>query len=84
MAIDEHQFKQIVMIAQGEFTQLIMASSDEREKVLRELFHSEVYQRIEEKLKERLKTYQDNTLYYLIKEKIIKRIKYRRRWRCLS
>ena len=38
LGIDEHQFKQIVMIAQGEFTQLIMASSDEREKVLRELF----------------------------------------------
>lgn len=59
LGIDDTQFKQIVMIAQGEFTQLIMASSDEREKVLRELFHSEIYQKIEEKLKERLKMYQD-------------------------
>ena len=69
LGIDEHQFKQIVMIAQGEFTQLIMASSDEREKVLRELFHSEVYQRIEEKLKERLKTYQDQYSLLLNKRK---------------
>ena len=59
LGIDDTQFKQIVMIAQGEFTQLIMDSSDEREKVLRELFHSEIYQKIEEKLKERLKMYQD-------------------------
>ena len=69
LGIDEHQFKQIVMIAQGEFTQLIMASSDEREKVLRELFHSEVYKRIEEKLKERLKTYQDQYSLLLNKRK---------------
>ena len=33
--VDDQQFKQICMIAQGEFTKLIMASSDEREKVLK-------------------------------------------------
>ena len=69
LGVDDQQFKQICMIAQGEFTQLIMASSDEREKVLRELFHSEVYQRIEEKLKERLKTYQDQYSLLLNKRK---------------
>ena len=69
LGIDDQQFKQICMIAQGEFTKLIMASSDEREKVLRELFHSEVYQRIEEKLKERLKTYQDQYSLLLNKRK---------------
>ena len=69
LGIDEHQFKQIVMIAQGEFTQLIMASSDEREKVLRELFHSETYQKLEEKLKVHLKTYQDKYDLLLNKRK---------------
>ena len=34
LGVDVHQFKQIVMIAQGEFTKLIYASSEEREKVL--------------------------------------------------
>ena len=51
LGVDDQQFKQICMIAQGEFTKLIMASSDEREKVLRELFHSETYQKLEENLK---------------------------------
>ena len=59
LGVDDQQFKQICMIAQGEFTKLIMASSDEREKVLRELFHSETYQKLEEKLKVHLKVYQD-------------------------
>ena len=57
------------MIAQGEFTKLIMASSDEREKVLRELFHSETYQKLEEKLKVHLKTYQDKYDLLLNKRK---------------
>ena len=69
LGIDEHQFKQIVMIAQGEFTKLIMASSDEREKVLRELFHSETYQKLEEKLKVHLKVYQDKYDFLLNKRK---------------
>lgn len=59
LGVDEKQFKQIAMIAQGEFTKLIMSSSEERERVLRNLFHTEVYQRLEEKLKEKLKLYRD-------------------------
>lgn len=59
LGVDEKQFKQIVMIAQGEFTRVIMSSSEEREKVLRDLFHTEIYQQLEEKLKERLKQYKD-------------------------
>ena len=39
LGVDDQQFKQICMIAQGEFTKLIMASSDERLKV-----HLKVYQ----------------------------------------
>lgn len=69
LGVDDQQFKQICMIAQGEFTNLIMASSDEREKVLRELFHSETYQKLEEKLKVHLKTYQDKYDLLLNKRK---------------
>ena len=38
LGVDVHQFKQIVMIAQGEFTKLIYANSEERERVLRHIF----------------------------------------------
>lgn len=69
LGVDDQQFKQICMIAQGEFTKLIMASSDEREKVLRELFHSETYQKLEEKLKVHLKVYQDKYDFLLNKRK---------------
>lgn len=68
LGVDEKQFKQIAMIAQGEFTKLIMSSSEERERVLRNLFHTEVYQRLEEKLKEKLKLYRD-TYDHLLKRK---------------
>ena len=69
LGVDDQQFKQICMIAQGELTKLIMASSDVREKVLRELFHSETYQKLEEKLKVHLKVYQDKYDLLLNKRK---------------
>lgn len=62
LGVDVNQFKQIVMIAQGEFTKLIYASSEEREKVLRHIFHSESLVRFEELLKEEAKNYKDKYL----------------------
>lgn len=55
LQIDVHQFKQIVMIAQGEFTKLINAGSEEREKVLRNLFNTYRYLDLEEVLKQKTK-----------------------------
>ena len=57
LGVDVHQFKQIVMIAQGEFTKLIYASSEEREKVLRHIFHTESIVKFEEMLKEKKSQY---------------------------
>ena len=51
--IDVHQFKQIAMIAQGEFTRLIHASSDEKEKIFRRLFSTSKYDYFENLLKDR-------------------------------
>ncbi len=53
LGIDVNQFKQIVMIAQGEFTKLIYATSEEREKVLRHIFHSESLVKFEMILKDK-------------------------------
>lgn len=44
LGIDYHQFKQISMIAQGEFAQLLMASSKERTQVFRNIFQTRIYE----------------------------------------
>ncbi|WP_141432377.1 AAA family ATPase [Bacillus sp. 03113] len=50
--IDSHQFRQILMIPQGEFRKLLISDSKEKEIILQRLFHTEIYKRVEEKLKE--------------------------------
>ena len=50
--LDAHQFRQILMIPQGEFRKLLVSDSKEKEAILQKLFHTELYKRIEEKLKE--------------------------------
>ncbi|MCD7948890.1 MAG: SMC family ATPase [Erysipelotrichaceae bacterium] len=59
LGVDVHQFKQIVMIAQGEFTKLIYASSEEREKVLRHIFHSDSLVTFEKLLQEDTRKYKE-------------------------
>lgn len=59
LGVDVQQFKQIVMIAQGEFTKLIYANSAEREKVLRHIFHSESLVIFENLLKEKTREYKE-------------------------
>lgn len=53
LGIDVLQFKQIAMIAQGEFTKLIYASSEEKEKIFRKLFNTFKYEKFENLLKDR-------------------------------
>lgn len=52
MGIDVNQFKQILMIPQGEFKKLLVSESKEKEVILQKLFHTSIYKKIEEKLKE--------------------------------
>ena len=52
--IDEKQFKQIVMIAQGEFWDLLNAKTDQRTEILRTIFLTNGYKNIEYKLKDRM------------------------------
>lgn len=49
--VDYRQFKQIAMIAQGEFFDLINATTDERTQILRRIFLTDGYKRIAEDLK---------------------------------
>lgn len=52
--IDSHQFKQIAMIAQGEFWDLLNAKTEERTEILRTIFMTEGYREIEFGLKRRM------------------------------
>ncbi|MFO1444910.1 SMC family ATPase [Bacillus sp. Bva_UNVM-123] len=52
MIIDSNQFRQILMIPQGEFRKLLTSESKDKEIILQRLFHTEIFKRIEEKLKE--------------------------------
>ena len=51
---DEQQFKQISMIAQGEFWKLLNAKTDLRTEILRSIFMTGSYKNIEFKLKEKM------------------------------
>ncbi len=51
--IDDKQFKQIAMIAQGEFWELLNAKTDQRTEILRTIFMTDGYKNIEYKLKDR-------------------------------
>jgi len=49
------QFRQVVMLPQGEFRRLLTANSAERQQILETLFHTELYHRIELFLKDAAK-----------------------------
>jgi len=49
--INAQQFRQIIMLAQGEFTKLIHSSTDEREKIFRKLFDTDIFEKVEQELK---------------------------------
>jgi len=53
LKINEKQFKQLVMIAQGEFRKLLNATTGDRTEILRKIFQTGKYNVLENKLKER-------------------------------
>ncbi|MBS4199074.1 AAA family ATPase [Bacillus sp. FJAT-49732] len=50
--LDANQFRQILMIPQGDFRKLLTSDSKEKEAILQKLFHTELFKQIEEKLKD--------------------------------
>lgn len=62
MGIDANQFKQIAMIAQGEFKKLLYAGSEERREIFSKLFDTALYSRMSIFLKEELDSLLRNSL----------------------
>ena len=53
IGVDRDQFAQIAMIAQGDFLKLLLASTEDRKKIFRQLFRTERFQRLQDALKNR-------------------------------
>lgn len=52
IGLDRGQFSQIAMIAQGDFLRLLLAKTEERSKIFREIFHTGPYQRFQERARQ--------------------------------
>ncbi len=52
IGLDREQFSQIAMIAQGDFLRLLLAKTEERSKIFREIFHTGPYQRFQDRVRQ--------------------------------
>ena len=59
MGINRDQFMQIAMIAQGDFLKVLLASTDDRIAIFRQLFKTQLYKNLQEKLKQEFKDVND-------------------------
>lgn len=50
IGLDRKQFSQIAMIAQGDFQKLLLAGTEERVGIFRQIFHTDMYQSIQKSL----------------------------------
>ena len=64
VGVDRDQFSQIAMIAQGEYIRLLHASSKERKEIFSRIFHTGIYGRIQQKLREADRTLYGSCLLY--------------------
>ncbi|KPU45429.1 nuclease SbcCD subunit C [Oxobacter pfennigii] len=55
IGFESEQFRQVIMLPQGQFRKLLTADSKERQDIMEKIFHTEVYRKIEEILKESAK-----------------------------
>lgn len=66
LGMNANQFKQIVMIAQGEFLELLLAKPKDRAEIFRHIFDTGIFKSISERLKynylNKKREYEDNSL----------------------
>lgn len=68
IGLDSSQFKQIAMIAQGDFLRLLLAKTEERTKIFREIFDTVKYEELQKRISEEAGRY--GREYEDIKKKI--------------
>lgn len=52
VGLDRKQFSQITMLAQGEFRKLLLSPTDEKQKIFRDIFATDNYEKLQDSLKE--------------------------------
>ncbi len=67
LGLDAQQFRQTMMIAQGDFLRILHATSAERERIFEEIFSATIYDRIETEITQRWKAARDARREALIK-----------------
>ena len=60
IGINADQFRQIALIAQGKFIDMLNAGTADRQKIFRQIFNTEKYQELMNALAEEVKSIQDN------------------------
>lgn len=61
LGLDHSQFRQVVLLPQGQFRRLLMADSGEREEILQRLFDTERFRRLERELRARAREMEDES-----------------------
>lgn len=89
LGLDCNQFKQIAMIAQGDFLKLLLAGSDERGDIFRKIFNTSIYQSFQDRLKQMTKQKNEDRNKTLVKlsegvNSIIPDDKFDDEWRMLK
>lgn len=51
IGVDKQQFSQIAMISQGDFMKLLLATTDDRKKIFRKLFHTDEFAKLQDRIK---------------------------------
>lgn len=71
IGLDCGEYRQIAMLAQGEFKNFIESSSDKRSEIFRKIFHTDMYKNFQDNLKVKAaeKTEEKNKICELIKAK---------------
>lgn len=72
LGINKSQFKQIVMLAQGDFRRMLFANTGERQEIFRKIFGTEIYREFEEKIKKKADA--SNEAFKISKKEVLVRI----------
>lgn len=55
IGLDRDQFKQVALLAQGDFRKILDGNTDERQKIFRSLFNTRRFEQLEKKLTQKMK-----------------------------